>query len=199
MKARKVKGLDPDGDLATNARRIVAVRLGELERLAPRAIETGAGVALHDMRIAAKRLRYVLEMTTPAFGEPAAKGAKTAKALQDVLGEIHDCDEMVPRVEAHVARLRVKDAEALRGAADAGAKDLDAVVAASAPHRDHYRGLEALAAYLTARRAVLYERLARQWGDLEPAGFAAELLAGLSGTPAPREPARPAPTDGAGP
>lgn len=191
MKARKVKGLDPDGDLRANALRIVEVRLGELEALAPPAIESGDAKALHDMRIAAKRLRYVLEMTTPAFGDPAAKGAKAAKALQDVLGEIHDCDEMGPRVQAHVGRLRAADAAALQGGADPGAQDLDAAVAATAPNRDRYRGLEALAAYLTARRAVLHERLARKWSELEPQGFAAELLDGLS---APVPPAR---SDGA--
>lgn len=198
MKARRVRGLDPDGDLGANALRIVEVRLRELEQLAPTAIESGDPTALHDMRIAAKRLRYVLEMTTPAFGEPAAKGAKTAKALQDVLGEIHDCDEMGPRVQDHVARLRVEDAQALHRDAEPGAKDLDAAVATGAPHRERYRGLEALAAYLAARRAVLFDRLVAQWSALEPQGFAADLLAGLS-EPPPLEPARPAPTDGAAP
>jgi hypothetical protein len=198
VRARKVRGLEPDGDLAANALRIVEVRLGELAKLAPSAIESGDGHALHDMRIAAKRLRYVLEMTTPAFGEPAAKGSKTAKALQDVLGEIHDCDEMLPRVEAHTARLRAEDGQALRATADPGAKDLDPTVAAAAPHRDRYRGLEALAAYLAARRGVLYDRLVEQWSALEPQGFAAELIAGLS-EPLQSEPAQPGPTDGAAP
>jgi uncharacterized small protein (DUF1192 family) len=195
VKPRRVKRLDPDGDLRTNALRIVEVRLGELQELGPPAIESGGSKALHDMRIAAKRLRYVLEMTTPAFGEPASKGAKTAKALQDVLGEIHDCDEMVPRVQAHVERLRAADAAALHDGVEPGGKDLDAALAATLPHRDRYRGLEALGAYLTARRAVLHERLARQWAELEPQGFATELLAGLSEPP--RAPALPARTGGA--
>ena len=40
VKARKVKGLDPDGPLADNARRIVAVRLAELRSLRARARST---------------------------------------------------------------------------------------------------------------------------------------------------------------
>ena len=51
------------------------------------------------MRIAAKRLRYVLEIDRPCF-EPAAEDARrAAKELQGVLGEIHDCDVMLPKVE----------------------------------------------------------------------------------------------------
>lgn len=103
MKARKVKGLDPDGTLAENAERIVAVRLKELRSFTPAALDPAEVEALHDMRIAAKRLRYVLELTRPALGEPAGKGARTMKRLQSVLGDIHDCDVMLPRVREHEA------------------------------------------------------------------------------------------------
>jgi CHAD domain-containing protein len=47
------------------------------------------------MRIAAKRLRYLLELSEPLFGAGARRGAKIVKGLQDVLGEIHDCDELM--------------------------------------------------------------------------------------------------------
>ena len=103
MKARKVKGLDPDGTLAENAQRIAARRLEELRSFIPRALDPNEIEALHDMRIAAKRLRYVLELTKPALGPSAAGGARTAKKLQDLLGQIHDCDVMLPRVREHEA------------------------------------------------------------------------------------------------
>ena len=56
------------------------------------------------MRIAAKRLRYVLELTRPALGEPRRQGRDARRSgLQDLLGDIHDCDVMLPRVREHEA------------------------------------------------------------------------------------------------
>ena len=103
MKARKVKGLNPDGTLAENAERILAMRLKELQSFSPAVMDPAEVEALHDMRIAAKRVRYVLELAKPAHAPEAAKQARTAKKLQDLLGQIHDCDEMLPRVREHEA------------------------------------------------------------------------------------------------
>ena len=100
MKARKVKGLDPSGTLADNLERIVEVRLAELEGFTPAALDPAEADAQHDMRIAAKRLRYILELGSPAIGEYAVTAAKRVKELQDILGEIHDADVLLPRIEA---------------------------------------------------------------------------------------------------
>ena len=162
MRARKVKGLDQDGPLRENARRIIDVRASEVRSFSPGVLDPRNVEDLHDMRIAAKRLRYVLELTTPVFGEPAAEAAKRAKKLQDLLGEIHDCDVMVPRVERHIERLRLDDAATLREAAGR-ASDLDPEAAREAPNRLLYRGLESLVVYLRARRDVLYGRFVREW------------------------------------
>lgn len=97
MKARKVGGLDPGAPLRPNAARIVRTRLDELRSLAPLALEKPASSAQHDMRIAAKRLRYVLEIVGPCFGPEAEAARAAAKRLQSVLGEIHDCDVMLPQ------------------------------------------------------------------------------------------------------
>lgn len=97
MKARKVEGLDPAGPLRPNAAQIARVRLDEMRSFANAALEPSASVAQHDMRIAAKRLRYVLEITETCFGPEAERARRAAKELQGVLGEIHDCDVMLPR------------------------------------------------------------------------------------------------------
>lgn len=97
MKARAVTGLDPAAPFRPNAERIVRTRLDELRSLAPAALEPSASTAQHNLRIAAKRLRYVLEIAGPCLGPEARAARDGAKQLQGVLGEIHDCDVMLPR------------------------------------------------------------------------------------------------------
>ena len=169
MKARKVKKLDPAGPLGENAARIVHVRLDELRSFIPAALHEDCMVEQHDMRIAAKRLRYILEATEFCFGRAGPLARRRAKDLQEILGELHDCDEMLPRVEHHLAELRSADAAAVRErAGDAG--DLDPALAARAPHRTAYRGLDVLAVYVEARRRLLFERFREFWEEQERAG-----------------------------
>ena len=170
MKARKVKKLDPAGALAENAARIVLVRVEELRSFAPRALQPDAAEVQHDMRIAAKRLRYVLEATGFCFGRPAAAARKRAKELQDLLGEIHDADVMLPRTKRHRALLQMEDAHSVRARAGS-AQDLDPRLAARAPHRTAYRGLDVLEVYLRARRSLLFDRFAELWRESEERGI----------------------------
>ena len=115
MKARRVKHLEPTATLADNAERLVRVRLDELCGFVPAVLDPAQVTELHDMRIAAKRLRYVLEVTSaPCFGPYAKTAGKRAKELQDLLGEIHDCDIQLPRVEALLG-LRVAMSDVVNG------------------------------------------------------------------------------------
>jgi hypothetical protein len=174
MKARRVKGLDPGGTLADNAERIVLVRLDELCSFMPAAADPDEVVALHDMRIAAKRLRYILEVTGPCFGSYAKNATKLAKELQDLLGEIHDCDVQIPETAAFAQRLQGADAAALRAAAG-DAEDLDPALLKQAPHARDHAGVAALQAHLRARRLLLFDRFLELWADLERKGFRARL------------------------
>lgn len=47
---------------------------------------------LHDLRIAAKRLRYAIELFTPCWGEVIEPYAEQIGEMQSHLGELHDCD-----------------------------------------------------------------------------------------------------------
>jgi hypothetical protein len=174
VRARPVGGLDPETTLADNAERIVRVRLDELCAFMPRASVPEEVVALHDMRIAAKRLRYVLEVTGACFGAYAATATRHVKAVQDLLGEIHDCDEQIPAVRAFAERLRAADTGALVLAAE-GAEDLDPGLLRSAPHTRDHAGLAALETHLRARRALLFARFLALWDELERKGFRARL------------------------
>ncbi len=169
MKARRVKKLDPEGPLVENAARILQVRLDELRSFAPRALDPDGVTEQHDMRIAAKRLRYVLEITEICFGRPAVSARRRARELQGLLGDMHDCDVTIPVVQAQLDDLRHADAEALRRRAG-DEPDLDPEVARAAPSRTSYRGLEVLIVYLEARRGHLFERFREFWAAQEKAG-----------------------------
>jgi CHAD domain-containing protein len=82
-----------------NVARIVSVRLDELRDLADAALSPEASEAQHNLRIAAKRLRYVLEIFESCLGEEAKAARGAVKRLQSVLGDLHDCDLMLIRVE----------------------------------------------------------------------------------------------------
>jgi CHAD domain-containing protein len=109
MKARRVEGLEPEGPLRDNAALIVGTRLVELRGFEAQALEPAAEAAQHEMRIAAKRLRYVLEIFGGCFPAQAPAAQKAAKRLQGALGDLHDCDVMLARaasIESLTALLR---------------------------------------------------------------------------------------------
>jgi CHAD domain len=191
VKARRIKWLDPDGPLADNLQRIVATRLDELCSFVPKALDPARVKALHDMRIAAKRLRYILEVAAePCFGPYATTAIKRAKDLQDLLGELHDCDVQLPRVRALQEELRAADALEARARAGA-APDLDPTLASGTPHADSWRGLETMAIYLEARRGLLFDRFLELWQSLERDGFRARLEYAISERPVPFTPPSP--------
>ncbi len=49
----------------------------------------------HEMRIAAKRLRYTMEIFADLYGDGLKAPIKAIKKLQDLLGDMHDCDVWV--------------------------------------------------------------------------------------------------------
>jgi hypothetical protein len=175
MKARTVKHLDPDGTLADNAQRVVSVRIDELYDFVPSVLNPKRVKKLHEMRIAAKRLRYVLEVTSSVcFGPYALTATKRVRELQDLLGEIHDCDIQLPRVQQIRAELS-EDAVAELSQRAGGAADLDPALASGLSHSEDWAGLAALEHYLAVRRGLLYERFLTVWQDIERSAMRARL------------------------
>jgi CHAD domain-containing protein len=159
VKPRRVKGLKAHMRLDAAAERIVAARLDELCAYMPRAADPEQVELLHDMRIAAKRLRYVLDLTHFCFGPYARKAAKRSKRLQELLGEIHDCDVMLPRVTA-----------------------LRAEIAADDPAM---AGLIAIEERLRARREARFADFLALWSKLSREGFRARLEYAIGERPEP--------------
>ena len=148
MKARKVEGLKARTPLRDNAAQIIATRLDELRSFAPRALVRDESQAQHDMRIAAKRLRYVLETVGVCFGDPADDGRRAARDVQTLLGDIHDCDVLIAMVEEHTS-------------------------GPQAPASDH--GFELLVARTVQRRDELHADFDALWSRLDRDGVWSRL------------------------
>jgi CHAD domain-containing protein len=74
------------------ARSIVFERLKKLEKLSTGFFHPLNVKPLHKMRIAAKRLRYALELFEPCLGPGTALFARKVAGLQTSLGDLNDCD-----------------------------------------------------------------------------------------------------------
>jgi len=73
--------------------RIVRVRTRELFDHAEGVLDTGDIEGVHDMRVASRRLRAVLEIFAPCFPQSEFKGVlRDVKQLADALGERRDPD-----------------------------------------------------------------------------------------------------------
>ena len=179
MKAAPVRGIDAQRSVTRNAARIVRVRLDELASFDPAVRDPAAVTELHDMRIAAKRLRYVLEICGHCFGKAGARAEDEAKWLQDVLGEIHDCDVLVPRVREAI-ELREHAAATRLVELAKGDPDLLPELVRQAPHADEMRGLATLAAALEARRRLLYQTFLDRWDTLLAEEFRDRLEAAMA-------------------
>jgi CHAD domain-containing protein len=148
-KAREIEGLHAAMPFAEAAAATVAVRADELFEHSADVLDTSDIERVHDMRVASRRLRAVLEIYAPCFPKDQFRPLlKEVKALADALGERRDPDVLLDRL----AQLEA----ALPKAATPG------IEAFAAPVREEQgRGNDVLAAALAdAERTDLRGRLA---------------------------------------
>ncbi len=84
------------------ARAVIMDRLRELEKLSNSLYRPLEIESLHEMRIAAKRLRYALELFQQCWGRSIASYAKRAAQIQSALGDVHDCDVWIESFGKHI-------------------------------------------------------------------------------------------------
>lgn len=180
-RARAVHGLNPKGTVRANARKIVAVRTDEFFALAPFLADPTNVTELHDMRIAAKRLRYALELFATALGPDAAACIERLKAFQEIVGDIHDHDVHAEIVRAYLETRATARAHTLADRAMRADEEIE-------PFKERCRAFvtenewvaeqTALAAALarTVReRRQRHADLIAMWGEWNTAGLRARL------------------------
>jgi CHAD domain-containing protein len=118
--------VDPFEPYALAAARVVRVRADELFEHSEGVLDTSDIERVHDMRVASRRLRAVLEIFAPCFPLGDFKTVlRDVKALADALGERRDPDVHIedmeefetqvqatvrPGIDALVERLRTRQA-----------------------------------------------------------------------------------------
>jgi CHAD domain-containing protein len=126
-KARDIPGLDGQHPFRATARAAVTIRAQEMWDHAAGVLDTEDIDRVHDMRVATRRLRAVLEVFAPAFDRKQHRRVlKDVKALADALGARRDPDVQLaaldeiaeqlpagdqPGLEAFAARVRAEQGD----------------------------------------------------------------------------------------
>jgi len=159
---------DPDRLLRDSAP-VLMVRLQEMLDYAVAAHSPANVQDLHDMRIAAKRLRYTLELFAPVL--PAKSGSAllaTVTEIQERIGAIHDCDVLFPLLRDTMEHEMEREHKA---AQKRGAGPPPFLAA---------EGLAALTARKRTERNRLYQEFLTYWDALPPEKLAADFAQMIS-------------------
>jgi CHAD domain-containing protein len=106
-KARDVPGLEASDPFRVAAAKVVSVRGAEMFEQSVNVLDTSDIERLHDMRVATRRLRAVLEIFAPSFERSLHRGVlRDVKALADALGERRDPDVHIAALDAFAAGVK---------------------------------------------------------------------------------------------
>jgi len=98
--------VDAQGPALSDAKRLRAVIKRSIRRALAlqAAIDNAGGIylpdRLHQVRIAVKKLRYVLEVARDLSRSRASARIRTLKTVQDLLGHMHDLEMLIMRIRA---------------------------------------------------------------------------------------------------
>jgi len=135
-----LRSLHPEMPFAAAAREVLAAHLATLQMWSAFLPQAERAHEHHQMRIAAKRLRYSLDACEPLMPEIAGRCVPVLKNLQTELGNLHDLDVMVQSIgSAHAAGLTVhqgKRGDAAHAHAMQQQASLEALLRATATDRE---------------------------------------------------------------
>ena len=94
---------EPNAYVFSNIEKMIRPLLEGLLSVEPYVSQPQENVKLHEMRIAAKRLRYALEIFEPLYENGMTEARQAAKKVQSLLGDLHDCDVWAGLVQEFLA------------------------------------------------------------------------------------------------
>lgn len=104
-----VKGSTANFSYDEMAATVIRARLMELERSSVSLYNPFESKPLHEMRVAAKRLRYAVELFQQCFDRELGPFAKMSGRLQTALGEVHDCDVWISSLGKELSKTRGRE------------------------------------------------------------------------------------------
>lgn len=113
----------------------------------------------HAMRIAAKKLRYTMEVYGPLYRLGLGKSLRRVKKVQEILGDIHDCDVWIDLLTGMIVKQRSRSQIGVENQQD----------------RHTLTGIRLFLHDREHRRLFLHRRLLQYWETLRRAGAWDEL------------------------
>jgi CHAD domain-containing protein len=99
-KARKIPGLDPDANVGEGVKKILTARFNEMISHEQGTIDGSDIEALHDMRVASRRVQAVLKIFRSLFPKKKFKAEyEELRGLIRSLGEVRDFDVFIDKLE----------------------------------------------------------------------------------------------------
>jgi CHAD domain-containing protein len=148
-------------------REVILARFRELQELSPSLYHPFDTEPLHRMRIAAKRLRYSIELHTQCWGEHLLPYAREVATLQDFLGELHDCDVWIEDLGARLGKLERRDRKRAVGGVP------------PPPHEYERRAAVWLLHHFVRERTRHFRHALALWDKWQATEFPGQLVAAL--------------------
>lgn len=190
-KAKPITGLDANTPAGGNARIIARTRLEELYDWSKYVDQPYAVRELHNMRIAAKRLRYTLEIFEDFLPPTCKPSVEELQRIQDELGALHDSDVLIALLRLCLGNQESPiNTQAVSKPQKSQAKSFlqqgmveDLLDPSVAPTAEQRYGLEALLRKQEQVRAERYQAFRQHWYSLQEQDFRHRLLAILDKEP----------------